>query len=60
MDDIILIDQGIVDIKECSGEFKTKDLGTPTLFPGIQIERCKGKAFSISATTSNGLQLGNI
>jgi len=42
VDDILLTgtDQGIEDfVKECSREFKTRDLGTPRLFLGIQIER---------------------
>ena len=46
VDDILLTgtDQGIeAFVKECSREFKTRDLGTPKLFLGIQIERNKGK-----------------
>ena len=46
VDDILLTgtDQGIeAFVKECSREFKTRDLGTPKLFLGIQIERTKDK-----------------
>ena len=42
VDDILLTgtDEGIEDfVKECSREFKTRDLGTPKLFLGLQIER---------------------
>jgi reverse transcriptase-like protein len=42
VDDIILTgtDEGIEDfVQECSREFKTRDLGNPRLFLGIQIER---------------------
>ena len=46
VDDILLTgtDEGIEDfVKECSREFKTRDLGTPKLFLGIHIERHKDK-----------------
>jgi hypothetical protein len=46
VDDILLTgtDQGIdAFVKECCREFKTRDLGTPKLFLGIQIERNKNK-----------------
>jgi hypothetical protein len=46
VDDILLTgtDEGIEDfVKECSREFKTRDLGIPKLFLGIQIERRKDK-----------------
>jgi hypothetical protein len=46
VDDILLTgtDEGIEDfVKECSREFKTRDLGAPKLFLGIQIERRKDK-----------------
>jgi Reverse transcriptase (RNA-dependent DNA polymerase) len=46
VDDILLTGtgEGIEDfVKECSREFKTRDLGNPKLFLGIQIERHKDK-----------------
>lgn len=46
VDDIPLTgtDKGIETfVEECSREFKTRDLWTPRLFLGIQIERCKDK-----------------
>ena len=46
VDDILLTgtDEGIEDfVKECSREFKTRDLGNPKLFLGIHIERRKDK-----------------
>jgi hypothetical protein len=46
VDDILLTgtDKGIeAFVVECSREFKTRDLGTPRLFLGIQIERYKDK-----------------
>ena len=46
VDDILLTgtDEGIEDfVKECGREFKTRDLGNPKLFLGIQIERRKDK-----------------
>lgn len=46
VDDIMLngTELGIEDfVKECSHKFKTRDLGTPKLFLGIQIERGKDK-----------------
>jgi len=46
VDDILLTgtDQGIETfVEERSREFKTRDLGTPKLLLGIQIECCKDK-----------------